>query len=36
MMSCPICTGRMAYRRRHLIAPGVEDTVYAAGAAGQK
>ena len=29
MMPCPVCTGRMAYKRRHLIAPGVEDTVYA-------
>ena len=29
MMPCPVCTGRMAYQRRHLIAPDVEDTVYA-------
>jgi hypothetical protein len=29
MMPCPVCTGRVAYKRRHLIAPGVEDAVYA-------
>jgi predicted SprT family Zn-dependent metalloprotease len=29
MMPCPVCTGRMAYQRRQLIAPDVEDTVYA-------
>jgi predicted SprT family Zn-dependent metalloprotease len=29
MMPCPVCTGRMAYQRRHLIEPDVEDTVYA-------
>ena len=34
MMPCPVCTGRMAYQRRHLIAPDVEDTVYACGRCG--
>jgi DNA-directed RNA polymerase subunit RPC12/RpoP len=29
MMPCPVCAGRMAYQGRHLIAPDVEDTVYA-------
>jgi predicted RNA-binding Zn-ribbon protein involved in translation (DUF1610 family) len=29
MMPCPVCAGRMAYQGHHLIAPDVEDTVYA-------
>lgn len=29
MMPCPVCAGRMAYKGHHLIAPDVEDTVYA-------
>jgi predicted RNA-binding Zn-ribbon protein involved in translation (DUF1610 family) len=29
MMPCPLCAGRMAYQSHHLIAPDVEDTVYA-------
>ena len=29
MMPCPLCAGRMAYLRHDLIAPDVEDTVYA-------
>ena len=29
MMPCPVCAGRMTYQGRRLIAPDVEDTVYA-------
>jgi hypothetical protein len=29
MMPCPVCAGRMAYSGRRLIAPDVEDTIYA-------
>lgn len=29
MMPCPVCAGRMAYHGRRLIAPNVEDTIYA-------
>jgi C4-type Zn-finger protein len=29
MMPCPVCAGRMAYSGRRVVAPDVEDTVYA-------
>jgi len=29
MMPCPVCAGRMTYHGRRLIAPDIEDTVYA-------
>jgi hypothetical protein len=29
MMPCPVCAGRMAYNGRRLVAPDVEDTIYA-------
>jgi predicted RNA-binding Zn-ribbon protein involved in translation (DUF1610 family) len=29
MMPCPVCAGRMAYSGCRVIAPDVEDTVYA-------
>jgi predicted RNA-binding Zn-ribbon protein involved in translation (DUF1610 family) len=29
MMPCPVCAGRMAFSGRRIIAPDVEDTVYA-------
>jgi DNA-directed RNA polymerase subunit RPC12/RpoP len=29
MMPCPVCAGRMVYQGRRVIAPDVEDTVYA-------
>ena len=29
MMPCPVCSGRMVYHRRYIIAADVEDTVYA-------
>ena len=29
MMPCPVCAGRMTYNGRRLIAPDIEDTVYA-------
>jgi C4-type Zn-finger protein len=29
MMPCPVCAGRMVYSGRRLMAPDVEDTVYA-------
>jgi len=29
MMPCPACAGRMTYHARRLIAPDVEDTIYA-------
>jgi predicted RNA-binding Zn-ribbon protein involved in translation (DUF1610 family) len=29
MMPCPVCAGRMVFSGRRLIAPDVEDTVYA-------
>jgi hypothetical protein len=29
MMPCPVCAGRMSYSGRRLIAPDIEDTVYA-------
>jgi predicted RNA-binding Zn-ribbon protein involved in translation (DUF1610 family) len=29
MMPCPVCAGRMVYHGRRVIAPELEDTVYA-------
>jgi hypothetical protein len=29
MMPCPVCAGRMAYSGCRVIAPDVEDSVYA-------
>lgn len=29
MMPCPVCAGRMVYSGRRVIAPDVEDTIYA-------
>ncbi len=34
MMPCPVCTGRMTYQGRRVIAPDMEDTVYACGNCG--
>lgn len=29
IMPCPVCAGRMAYHGCRVVAPDVEDTVYA-------
>jgi DNA-directed RNA polymerase subunit RPC12/RpoP len=29
MMPCPVCAGRMVYHGHRLIAPDVEDSIYA-------
>jgi len=29
MMPCPVCAGRMVYHGLRMVAPDVEDTIYA-------
>jgi hypothetical protein len=29
MMPCPVCAGRMAYNGHRVVAPDIEDTIYA-------